>query len=136
MAVYMDRAFSFNQFEMEFREPDSCFLIAEKDSKIIAYARIRKNTESDHLMTGSNLELQRFYLAKHVQGTGLADDLMNACLELVKDVDWLWLGVWENNPRAIRFYEKYGFEKFGTHTFRMGEDDQIDFLMRKRIIHG
>ena len=29
----------------------------------------------------------------------------------------VWLGVWENNFKAIRFYKKYGFKKFGQHSF-------------------
>ena len=31
---------------------------------------------------------------------------------------------------AIKFYEKQGFEKFGTHVFKLGEDEQIDHLMK------
>jgi ribosomal protein S18 acetylase RimI-like enzyme len=43
----------------------------------------------------------------------------------------VWLGVWEKNDRAIRFYEKWGFEKFGETDFLLGDDLQQDWLMRK-----
>lgn len=133
MADYMDRVFTEAQFLREFHEAHSRFILAEDGDVIMAYARIRASKEADDLLFGSSLELQRFYLDPSVHGTGLADRLMQICLSYCAHVDWLWLGVWEKNPRAIRFYARYGFEKFGTHTFRMGEEDQIDWLMRKRI---
>ena len=40
-----------------------------------------------------------------------------------------WLGVWENNFRAIKFYRKYGFKKFGQHSFLLGKDLQTDYLL-------
>ena len=134
MADYMDRAFSEEQFLKEFEESHSLFLLAETANEILAYARIRSSTEVDQLLDGSSLELQRFYLNPETHGTGLANQLMEVCLSHCQHVDWLWLGVWEKNPRAIRFYARHGFEKFGSHTFRMGDEDQVDWLMRKRIL--
>ena len=46
-------------------------------------------------------------------------------------MSYVWLGVWEQNPRAIRFYEKNGFVPFDTHVFILGEDKQTDILMKK-----
>jgi len=43
----------------------------------------------------------------------------------------VWLGVWEENPRAIKFYKKNGFVEFDKHTFVLGEDEQTDILMKK-----
>jgi ribosomal protein S18 acetylase RimI-like enzyme len=50
------------------------------------------------------------------------------------EVSDAWLGVWEDNHRAIRFYEKNGFEKFDSHPFILGESKQTDLLMKLRII--
>jgi ribosomal protein S18 acetylase RimI-like enzyme len=61
--------------------------------------------------------------------------LMNTCLHFAKDHGYnaVWLGVWENNARAISFYTKWGFEKFGQHTFMLGNDAQTDLLFKKKI---
>jgi ribosomal protein S18 acetylase RimI-like enzyme len=61
---------------------------------------------------------------------------MDECLKIAKELkfDVIWLGVWELNPRAIKFYEKNGFYKVGTHLFQMGSDEQTDLLMQKEII--
>ena len=60
---------------------------------------------------------------------------MDACFDLAKKegFDAMWLGVWEYNPRAKRFYEKNGFREVGSHTFVLGADPQTDLLMQKQI---
>jgi ribosomal protein S18 acetylase RimI-like enzyme len=60
---------------------------------------------------------------------------MEACLNFAKDAGHkvAWLGVWEHNPRAIAFYEKWGFKQFGTHPFLLGKDLQTDILMKKEL---
>jgi ribosomal protein S18 acetylase RimI-like enzyme len=50
-----------------------------------------------------------------------------------KGFDTIWLGVWEHNHNSIAFYEQWGFETFGKHVFRLGNDDQNDLLMKKKI---
>jgi ribosomal protein S18 acetylase RimI-like enzyme len=61
--------------------------------------------------------------------------LMQHALNLAADlkVDWIWLGVWEKNPKAQKFYEQWGFERFSEHIFQMGEESQTDWLMKKKI---
>ena len=135
MEAYMNEAFTEERIRQEFEEPGAVYLVAVEEACISGYARLRRNAEVDHLLGPSNIELQRFYLDPSVQGTGLADRLFQRCLDYCGDVEWIWLGVWEHNPRAIRFYEKCGFEWFGQHVFRMGHEDQIDQLMRRRVKH-
>lgn len=136
MKEYMDKAFTPERISEEYAEPDSLYLIAWEGDDIMGYARLRRNSEVDDQLGTSHFELQRFYLDPAVQGRGHAAVLFHHCLLHCKEVRWLWLGVWEHNPRAIRFYEKNGFEKFGEHVFRMGDEDQIDWLMRKRLLPG
>ncbi|MFM7233838.1 MAG: GNAT family N-acetyltransferase [Flavobacteriales bacterium] len=50
-----------------------------------------------------------------------------------KDITRIWLGVWDKNARAIHFYKKHGSAEFGTHDFLLGEDVQIDILMRLKL---
>lgn len=58
--------------------------------------------------------------------------LYEKAIERAKDInaEFVWLGVWEQNPRAIRFYEKNGFKAFDKHIFRLGNDEQIDIMMK------
>jgi ribosomal protein S18 acetylase RimI-like enzyme len=48
-------------------------------------------------------------------------------------MDFIWLGVWEKNEKAIQFYLKNGFEVFDKHIFKLGVDLQTDLLMRLKL---
>ena len=119
MKAYMDEAFTQERILAEFHEPGSVFLVAREEKVIIGYARIRKNGEANDQLGPSNLELQRFYIDPSFQGRGHAAVLFHHCLNQCKEVRWLWLGVWEHNPKAIRFYEKNGFEKLDRKSTRL-----------------
>ncbi|MFZ9982789.1 MAG: GNAT family N-acetyltransferase [Cyclobacteriaceae bacterium] len=133
MQEYMDSAFTIERFTQEFQEQGSAFFLAVENNKIFGYARLRMNPEVDQLLSGSTIELQRFYLNPSAWGTGLSDDLMHVCLDFAHGIDWMWLGVWEKNPRALKFYARYAFKKFSEHTFMMGNEAQIDLLMCRRM---
>ena len=81
------------------------------------------------------LLLDNIAVAPGAQGTGVGKRLMATALEAAQEagVDWVWLGVWEHNQKAIAFYAHQGFEPFGRHSFRLGDDVQIDVMMRKKI---
>jgi len=77
-------------------------------------------------------EIERIYVLKPYLGKGMGNFLMDAALEIAYKMkpSYVWLGVWEKNERAIRFYEKYGFKVFGSHLFSLGNDIQTDLLMK------
>ena len=82
------------------------------------------------------IELERIYVDTEFIAKGIGQILMDNIFDLAKNTFYcncIWLGVWEHNPRAIKFYERMGFTKFGDHIFTIGIDDQTDFLMLKRI---
>jgi len=89
----------------------------------------KTQTESEH---DNTLEVQRIYVLREYKGKQIGKLLMQKAIEIGKsnNLNYIWLGVWENNINAIKFYEKLGFEKFDTHIFKLGEDEQIDNLMK------
>jgi ribosomal protein S18 acetylase RimI-like enzyme len=60
---------------------------------------------------------------------------MEACFDNARESGHktVYLGVWENNHRAIAFYRKCGFEVVGSHVFQMGDEAQNDFLMERSL---
>ena len=93
----------------------------------------------DNIEPGINaekpVELSRLYAHQKRIGQGVGQMLMDACVERAKaeNCDVMWLGVWEYNPRAQRFYEKNGFSVVGSHVFLLGKDEQTDLLMQKEL---
>jgi len=135
LAHYMRQAFSVEQIEAELAEPRSVFLIAEIDDKPAGYAKLNIDTTEDGVSAAKPIELSRLYSHQEYIGKGVGQNLMDACFEFAKanEHDMMWLGVWEFNPRAQRFYEKNGFRTVGKHIFQLGSDPQTDLLMQKEI---
>lgn len=135
MRLYLENNFSTEQLERELKEEGTIFIIAETNGDAVGYAKMRRQEEPEGLNESNHIEIERIYSRKEYLGKSVGKTLMEACLRIGKQAGHkvAWLGVWEHNPRAIAFYEKWGFEKFGTHAFLLGKDLQTDILMKKEI---
>jgi len=135
MKLYLAKNFSRAQLEAELEEAGTIFIIAEHNGEAVGYAKMRTQDEPEGLNESNQIEIERIYSRKEYFGKAVGKTLMEACLRIGKSAGHkvAWLGVWEHNPRAIAFYEKCGFQKFGTHPFRLGTDLQTDILMKKEI---
>jgi ribosomal protein S18 acetylase RimI-like enzyme len=132
---YMRQAFSPEQIASELADEKSIFLIAEMNGEAAGYAKIILDNIEPGITAERPIELNRLYSHQRFLGQGVGQSLMDACFERAKeeDRDVMWLGVWEYNPRAQRFYDKNGFQVFGSHTFVLGSDPQTDLLMQREI---
>jgi len=135
LAHYMRQAFNIDQITDELADPRSIFLIAEIVGKPAGYAKLITDSTEDGITAQRPIELSRLYSHQEYLGKGVGQNLMDACFERARDdgQDVMWLGVWEYNPRAQRFYEKNGFIAVGKHTFLLGSDPQTDLLMKRQI---
>lgn len=135
MLAYMEKAFNIKTVSAELSEENSIFLIAESENKAVGYAKVMLGTFEEGIEAERPIELNRLYAKTAFIGRGVGQKLMDQCFEIAveNNCDMIWLGVWEYNPRAIRFYEKQGFYKVGSHVFQLGSDPQIDLLMQKNL---
>ena len=135
LARYMRQAFSLEQITSELEDKRSIFLIASVDDKPAGYAKLILDSIEPGINARMPVELSRLYSHQEYLGRGVGQSLLNACfrrgIDEVRDV--MWLGVWEYNPRAQRFYEKNGFTIVGKHTFLLGSDPQTDLLMQRSL---
>ena len=135
LEAYMQEAFSVEHIRSELEDAESVFLVAEMNGELAGYAKlIFESTEPD-IIAEWPVELSRLYSHQKFLGRGVGQALMDACFARAKEAgrDVIWLGVWEYNPRAQRFYEKNGFRQVGKHTFLLGSDPQTDLLMQKAL---
>jgi ribosomal protein S18 acetylase RimI-like enzyme len=118
----------------EIRDPALETWVAEIDGALVAYGQLRFGAPSPAVAAARPAEVARFYVEARHHGLGLAPRLMERLLERADaaGADAVWLGVWERNPRAIRFYEKQGFAIVGEKIFVVGADPQRDVVMCRR----
>ena len=138
IAAYLKTACSIEQIEQELADERNTFLLAIAPSLTapIGYAKLRVGTSEPCIDATNPIELERLYVDKAAIGGGVGSKLMQDCLERVGKLNYdiIWLGVWENNPRAIRFYERWNFETVGSHVFQLGSDKQNDLIMQRKIL--
>lgn len=132
---YLQKNFSYEQIEAELKTDGSTFFLVETDMEAAAYMKINSDkaqTEPGHPNT---LEVQRIYVLQEYKGKHIGKKLIQKAIETGKtyNLHYIWLGVWENNRNAIKFYEKQGFIKFDTHIFVLGEEAQTDNLMKLQL---
>ncbi len=138
MQEYMDRAFNPQQLLSELNNPLSEFYFIRADDVIAGFIKLNRGPAQSDIYDDTSLEIERIYVDKQFQGHGLGAKLIAKAKEraLALQLHAIWLGVWEKNPDAIRFYERHGFVRFGSHPFRMGDEVQTDVLMRCENVRG
>jgi hypothetical protein len=119
----------------ELTDQNSEFYFAELDGKIIGYLKVNVGQSQTEIKDKNALEIERICVLKEFHGKRVGQILYDKAIQLAKEksVEYVWLGVWEQNPRAIRFYEKNGFEAFDKHIFKLGNDEQTDIMMKLKI---
>ena len=135
MTAYLASSFSPALQAAELADANTRFLIAEIDGAAVGYAKLQSNP-SPPSVTGSNpIELCRLYVSHGVIGSGVGASLMQACIDEAKAEGYktMWLGVWERNERAQKFYERWGFQVAGEQNFQLGSDAQKDWVMYRDI---
>ncbi|MBD3919162.1 GNAT family N-acetyltransferase [Paenibacillus sp. PR3] len=133
--AYLSRAFNKEQLEQELLNSDCQFLFVYMNDEVAGYMKINTNRAQSEDMGDESLEIERIYVRSSYQKHGLGKVLLNKAVEVAIELnkEKIWLGVWENNENAIAFYKKMGFVQFGTHSFFMGDEEQIDWLMTRSL---
>ena len=116
-------------------DPENIFIIAEEEDVLVGYAKLSVKSGMLKAVGEKAIEICRIYSVKDKIGRGVGKALVQQCIEIAKEREKkvIWLGVWERNQRAIKFYESHGFEKFDEHIFMLGNDVQNDWLMMRKI---
>ena len=135
MQKYLNESFSEIKLTSELTDPNSEFYFAVLDNKAIGYLKINSGQSQTELKDDKALEIERIYVSKEFHGKKVGQILYDQAIKIArqKDVDYVWLGVWEENARAISFYKKNGFIEFDKHVFKLGNDEQTDIMMKLKI---
>jgi ribosomal protein S18 acetylase RimI-like enzyme len=135
MNKYLQDGFSTDKLTEELTNPNSEFYFALFAGDGIGYLKLNFGKSQTELKDNKALEIERIYVLKEFHGKKVGQLLYEKAIEVAKqkNADYVWLGVWEENPRAINFYKKNGFVEFDKHVFKLGEDEQTDIMMKLRM---
>ncbi len=135
MTKYLDEGFSAEKLTTELNDNNAEFYFATLDDNVIGYLKLNFGQSQTELQDDKGLEIERIYVLKEFHGKSVGQLLYNQSIKIArqKNMDYVWLGVWEENPRAIHFYKKNGFVEFDKHIFKLGNDEQTDIMMKLKL---
>ncbi len=135
MNEYLREGFSIGKMRAELADENSEFYFVLLDGTVAGYLKLNSGQSQTELKDDNALEIERIYVLKEFQGKKVGQLLYDKALEVArrKGCAYVWLGVWEENARAISFYKKNGFVAFDKHIFRLGDDEQTDIMMKREL---
>ena len=135
MNHYLEVNLSMEQLTSELNNPSTSFYFAKNEKEILAYLKINEADGQSEKRAMPSMEIERIYVRKEFQNRGVGQFLLDHSIQITKDkqLKLIWLGVWEHNDSAIRFYERNHFQFFGKHSFMLGSDEQTDLLMELKL---
>lgn len=133
MTHYLNESFSNEKLTLELTDENSAFYFALNHHEVIGYLKINFGDSQTELKDENGFEIERIYVLQEFHGKKVGQILYEKAIEIALQMkaDYVWLGVWEENPRAIKFYKKNDFVEFDRHIFRLGNDEQTDIMMKK-----
>lgn len=135
MAKYLEEGFAIQKLEKELSDQEAAFYFAKEGEKVIGYLKLNFGASQTELKDNTAVEIERIYVLKEYHGLKVGQLLYEKALAIARErkASYVWLGVWEENPRAISFYKKNGFVEFDKHVFHLGEDAQTDIMMKLEL---
>jgi ribosomal protein S18 acetylase RimI-like enzyme len=135
MDKYLNEALSLEKLTEELNNPNSLFYFIEENDTPIGYLKLNMGASQTELNDNTALEIERIYVTQAYQGKKIGQQLYEKAIQVAKEkgVEYIWLGVWEENHKAIHFYSKNGFVPFDKHIFILGDEAQTDIMMKLSI---
>lgn len=129
---YVSKAFSERRLRLELQNQNSSFYFVHVGLDLVGYFKLNFNDSQTEYANQNSLELERIYVLSKFQGKRIGKSILQEVFAMasLEKKDFVWLGVWQENYDAIRFYEKHGFNKIGSHPYFIGKDKQTDWLMK------
>lgn len=131
--AHCEATFSMTRQAAEIADTARTTVVTQVGDELVGYGQILMGASHESVPGVRPAELCRLYVLGAWHGRGVAQAIMEEIFQVAAQADVLWLGVWEDNPRGIAFYKKYGFEAVGRHTFYLGSDPQQDLVMARRL---
>lgn len=135
MDSYITEAFDSMRVESELQDENVHYYFVHQEGELAGYLKLNLREAQTDIKENDALEIERIYIISKFQGMGLGKCCVEKARQFAADngIRYIWLGVWERNEGAIRFYRKHGFEVFDKHTFLLGTDEQTDLLMKLEL---
>ncbi|MDC8005389.1 GNAT family N-acetyltransferase [Aureisphaera galaxeae] len=135
MKSYIATHFNSAHLASEIQNTDIHYFFIRSKGTLAGYIKLNEGETQTEARFPNSLEIERIYVSPQHHGKGLGHALLLKSIEVAKErkLPYIWLGVWDQNTKAIDFYERNGFYKDGIHPFMLGDEPQRDYVMKLEV---
>jgi ribosomal protein S18 acetylase RimI-like enzyme len=135
MRKYLEYTYTVEKVKANLENPAVMYYLATHNEKPVGYVKLLLGVVTDQLTDARVVEMEKIYVLQEYLGKGVGKKLMQQSVVAAvhEKYDWMYLGVWQHNTRAIEFYKKFGWEVFGVRKFQLGDNIEDDYIMRLRL---
>jgi ribosomal protein S18 acetylase RimI-like enzyme len=135
MAAFLAGAFSPELQATELADPLNIFWLVFVGEALTGYVKMFTGPAAACVTSSKALKISRLYLLPTWCGKGIGSELLNKCMQYGREEGFnlVWLTVWEHNTRALTLYQNLGFKIIGSEDFVLGQDVQLDYIMKKDL---
>lgn len=132
---YLATAYQLDQLQRELEDAQSQFFFIYLNDHLAGYLKLNFGDAQSEINDENSMEVERIYVKQNFHKLSLGKNLMQHALNIARRAGkkYVWLGVWENNQRALKFYEGQGFVPFSEHVFNLGSSSQRDLLLKYNL---
>ncbi|MEO1136913.1 MAG: GNAT family N-acetyltransferase [Pseudomonadota bacterium] len=134
LAAFLRDHHSVDYYARFLSDPEAaCWVMEEDRGTLVGYCTCAPCTLPAPDMPPESGELCRLYISEGAQGVGLGKTFMDIALRwLEARFDHLYVGVYSENIRAQKLYQRYGFEKVAEYHFMVGSHPDLEWVMKRR----
>lgn len=137
LEAFLEESYTPSVIAKDINDHDKDVIVAtDANNDILGFAYLTRGTTEPCVQGVENIvELQRIYVNPLAHGKGVGRALEEAIVNMAREQGFknIWLGVWEENLRALKAYEKWGYTQVGDHDFVVGTVVQTDNIMLKAL---
>lgn len=132
--AYIAKTYNTKTVAQNLQDPSIHYYVCYLNHVCVGYIKLLHDVTYSGL-TAPAIELEKIYVAKQYHGKNAGQLLMQQAINHTKNnhYNMLFLGVWQENERAVSFYKRNGFDTFATRTFNLGSRVCNDFMMRLEL---
>ncbi|MBR9759241.1 GNAT family N-acetyltransferase [bacterium] len=131
--AFLTGVYSEKSVSEELNNPDLQFQVLTQEEELVGFAKIGPVHVPAENPAPSAMELWQLYVRQEFLGQGLGKKLMAWAEEqfALRKAPEVYVSVFSENERAIRFYESHGFKKIGEYGFPVGDQIDLEWIMHK-----
>lgn len=132
---YANEAFSVSKTKKDLSDPNNLFYIVYVEGLPVGYLKLVLDTDCEHLTSSNNCRLERIYILRDFIPLKIGQQLLSFAEAKAREFkqETLWLSVYTENERAIRFYQKNEFKEVGSMDFFVNETNYENLVYSKNL---